>query len=162
MMTQIPLPPLCLSIPYLFCLFTFVGCVSSLSFLDDGGTELVRGELYDFDQRQATSRKDLSLPTVAYRGMARIYQYTLLKPRFIRFMYIETLGNPIKNVDIYAQRNTDRWILVKQFKSYVDMSTRIYLNVRASKIYVVQKTVSTRRQPDDLVIGLKVYAQKGD
>lgn len=152
-----------MKILFLFCLFTFVGCVASLSFLDDGGTELVQGALYDFDQRQATSRKDLSLPAISYRGIARIYHYTLDKTRFIRFMYIETLGDPIKNVDIYAQRDdSSRWKLVKQFKSYVDMSTRIDINVRASKIYVVQKTLSTRRQPNDLIIGLKVYAQKGE
>ena len=76
-------------------------------------------------------------------------------------MHIETLGGPIKNVDIYTRRfDGDVWKLVKQCKGYIHTSTRIALNVRASDIRVVQKTVSTRRQPDDLVIGLKVYAKK--
>ena len=79
----------------------------------------------------------------------------------MHFMHIKTFGGPIKNVDIYTRRSDgDRWKLVKQFKGYLHTSTRIALNVRASDIRVVQKTISTRRQPDDLVIGLKVYAKK--
>lgn len=145
---------------FLFCIVVVLGCSSVLPYLDGGESELIQGKFYDSFLPADTSRRALWLPAGSYRGIARIYQYAFDTPRFIRYIYLETLGDPIKNVDIYTQRNdTDRWRLVQQYKSFIDMSTRIDMNVRASKIRVVQKTLSTRRQPDDLVIGFKVYAQ---
>ena len=46
-------------------------------------------------------------------------------------MHLDTLGNPIKNVEVYTRlTDADSWKLVKQFKSPVKMTTRIDLNVR--------------------------------
>ena len=53
---------------------------------------------------------------------------------------------------------TGKWF--KQIKSPVDADTRIDVNVRASEIRAIQKTVSLQRDADDIIIGFKVYAQK--
>lgn len=147
---------------FLFCIVVVLGCSSILPYLDDGESELIQGRFSDNYWSPTTGNTLLTSPFLrGYEGIARVYQFSTDKSRFMHFMHIETLGGPIKNVDIYTRRSDgDVWKLVKQFKGYIHTSTSIALNVRASDIRVVQKTVSTRRQPDDLVIGLKVYAKK--
>ena len=153
----------------LFCTMVFIGCSSILSSLDGGGIELVDGDFY-YDPLEATSRystrpsgASANVTRAAWynHGVAHSYRFSLDVPRFIRHVYIETLGAPVKNLDIYAQLNdADNWKMVNQIKSPVDNSTRIEINVRASEIRMIQKTVSLRRDADDIIIGFKVYAQK--
>ena len=154
----------------LFCTMFFVGCADIVSSLDDGGTELVSGKFY-YDPLKATSRYSTnpSSSHSAYRtrqarydhGIAHSYRFSIDTPRFIRYMHLDTLGNPIKNVEVYTRlTDADSWKLVKQFKLPVKTTTRIDLNVRASEIRVIQKTVSLQRDADDIIIGFKVYAQR--
>ena len=151
------------------CTLVFVGCSAILSSLDDGGTELVSGKFY-YDSLKATSRysavpsRHSAYHTNAARydhGLAHSYCFSIDTPRFIRYFYLDTLGAPVKNLDVYTRlTDPDSWKLVEQLKSPVDTNTRIDLNVRASEIRVIQKTVSLRREADDIIIGFKVYAQK--
>ena len=62
---------------FLFCTVTGLGCSSVLPYLDDGETERIRGKFYDSFLPADTSRRALWLPAGSYRGIARIYQYTL-------------------------------------------------------------------------------------
>ena len=151
------------------CTLVFVGCSAILSSLDDGGTELVSGTFY-YDPLKATSRysavpsRHSAYHTNAARydhGLAHSYCFSIDTPRFIRYFYLDTLGAPVKNLDVYTRlTDPDSWKLVEQLKSPIDTNTRIDLNVRASEIRVIQKTVSLRREADDIIIGFKVYAQK--
>ena len=153
----------------LFCTMVFVGCSSILSSLDGGGIELVDGDFY-YDPLEATSRystrpagASANVTRAAWynHGVAHSYRFTIDAPRFIRYIHLETLGAPMKNLDIYARLNdADNWKMVKQIKSPVDADTRIDVNVRASEIRAIQKTVSLQRDADDIIIGFKVYAQK--
>ena len=153
----------------LFGTMVFVGCSAILSSLDDGGTELIPGTFY-YNPLKATSKYSRN-PSIqsAYQtrqawydhGLAHSYHFSIDAPRFIRYMHLDTLGVPVKNVEVYTRlTDTDSWKLLKQFKSPVDTTTRIDLNVRASEIRVIQKTVSLQRDADDIIIGFKVYAQK--
>ena len=140
-----------MKILFLFCTMVFVGCSPILSSLDGGGIERVDGRFY-YDPLEATSRystrpsgASANVTRAAWynHGVAHSYRFTIDAPRFIRYIHLETLG-----------------AMVKQIKSPVDADTRIDVNVRASEIRAIQKTVSLQREADDIIIGFKVYAQR--
>ena len=145
----------------LFLALFVPGCSSILQSIDSGGTELVPGTFYH-EPLKVTTRYSTNSYTDSGYGydLSHSYCFSIDRPRFIRYIHIDTLGEPVRNVHIYTRlANTDSWELVKQLKSPIDTSTRINLNVRASEIRAIQKTVSLRREADDIIIGFKVYAQ---
>ena len=145
----------------------FIGCSAVLSSLDDGGTELVSGTFYDQSLTATTTGPGLNRIGTARRthgieyGTVPSFHFALNTPRFIRHFYLDTRGGPVRNLDIYTRLNdTETWKLVKEIKSPIKPTTRIDLNVRASEIRVIQKTLSLRRESDEMITGFEVYAQK--
>ena len=150
-----------MKILFLFLAIVWASCVPTLSNLDGGGTELVPGTFYH-ELLKVTSRYSTNSHINSGYGydLSHSFCFTLDVLRFIRYIYIDTVGDPVKNLNIYTRiSDTDRWTLVKQLKSPVDANTRIDLNVRASEIRVIQKTMSLREESEDIITGFRVYAQ---
>ena len=135
------------------------GCAPVLSTLDVGGTEVVDGEFYDVLIKSTTRGW---APTTYNTDVAHAYHFVLDKPRFVRYMYLQTLGPPVKNVDVYTRRtSTDTWKRIKQIKSPVDETTRIDLNIRVDAIRVIPRTIVFRGIKSwGVISGFIVYAQK--
>ena len=158
-----------MKILFLFSTMVFVGCASILSSLDGGGNELVPGTFYH-EPLKVTIRYSKNLSTdSAYRTKLDRYHdknphsycFSIDAPRLIRYIYLDIPGDPVTNLEIYTRlTDADSWKRVKQLKSPVGTNTRIDLNVRASEIRVIQRTVSLRREADDIITGFKVYAQE--
>ena len=145
----------------------FIGCSTVLSSLDDGGTELVSGRFYDQSLTATTTGPGLNRIGTARQfhgieyGTVPSFHFALNTPRFIRYFYLDTHGGPVRNLDIYTRlSDVENWKLVKEIKSPIKPNTRIDLNVRASEIRVIQKTLSLRRESDEMITGFKVYTQK--
>lgn len=69
------------------------------------------------------------------------------------------MGDPVKNIEICIRRtHADTWKLLKEIKSPVAANTCIDINARATEIRVIQKTVSLRREADDIITAFRVYA----
>ena len=156
-----------LKVPILLSVIAFIGCSAVLSSLDSGGTEQVSGEFYDESLPAITTGPGLGRIGTARRthgienGTVPSFHFALNRPRFIRYFYLDTRGGPVRNLDIYTRLNdTETWKWVKEIKSPVKPTTRIDLNIRASEIRVIQKTLSLRRESDEMITGFKVYAQK--
>lgn len=150
-----------MKILFLFLTVVWGGCVPNLSTLDSGGTELVPGTFYH-EPLKVTSRYSANSYTASDYGydFSHSFCFNLGALRFVQYIYIDTVGDPVKNLNIYTRiSDADRWKLIKQLKSPVDGNTRIDLNVRASEIRVIQKTMSLRRESEDIITGFRVYAQ---
>ena len=144
-----------------------IGCSAVLSSLDSGGTELVAGEFYDESLPSTTTGPGLDRIMAARRthgvenGTVPSFHFALNRPRFIRYFYLDTRGGPVRNLDVFIWlSDTETWKLVKEIKSPVNMTTRIDLNLRTPEIRVIQKTLSLRRESDEMITGFRVYAQK--
>ncbi len=156
-----------LKILILLSAIAFIGCSAVLSSLDGGGTELVSGEFYDESLPSTTTGPGLSRLGPARQthgledGTVPSFHFALNRPRFIRYFYLDTRGGPVRNLDISIWlSDTETWKLVKEIKSPVNMTTRIDLNLRTSEIRVIQKTLSLRRDSDEMITGFRVYVQK--
>lgn len=156
-----------LKILILLAAIVFVGCSAILSSLDDGGTELVSGEFYDESLPARTTGPGLDRIGTARRtheienGTVPSFHFAFNEPRFIRYFYLDTAGGPVRNLDIFIWlSDAETWKLVKKIKSPVNTTTRIDLNRRTSEIRVIQKTLSLRRESDEMITGFRVYAQK--
>ncbi len=156
-----------LKILILLSTIVFIGCSAVLSSLDSGGTELVSGEFYEESLPSTTTGPGLDRIGAARRthgienGTVPSFQFALNRPRFIRYFYLDTRGGPVRNLDIFIRlSDAETWKWVKEIKSPVNMTTRIDLNLRTSEIRVIQKTLSLRRESDEMITGFRVYAQK--
>ena len=137
---------------FLFFAVFLTGC--SLSALDTGGVERVKGTFYFAIMGDGIVQNSAHIWSVA----SACY-FVLDEPRFIQYMHIQT-SDPIKNLDVYTLLGKESWNLIKQIKSPIDATTRIVINRRAKEIRGVQKTVSQRK--NDYITGFEVYAQKED
>ena len=144
-----------------------IGCSAVLSTLDSGGTELVSGEFYEESLPSRTTGPGLDRIGAARRthgiedGTVPSFHFALNEPRFIRYFYLDTRGGPVRNLDIFIRlSDAETWKFAKEIKSPVNMTTRIDLNLRTSEIRVIQKTLSLRRESDEIITGFRVYAQK--